>query len=42
MRTKVGYLKACLGGNDHRDYKVLVGDEVENINGRLIVEDLNY
>lgn len=42
MRIKVGYLKVCLGGNDYRYYKVLVGDEVENINGRLIVEDFNY
>ena len=42
MIMKVDYFKTCLGGSEVRDGKVLPGDEIRNINRRLIVEDLNY
>lgn len=42
VRTKVSYFKMCLGGSEQRDDKVLVGSSVGNINGRVVMDDLNY
>lgn len=42
MRTKVSYLKVCWSGSEQKNYKVLVGNEIGNINGNVVMEDLNY
>lgn len=40
--NKGRFIKAYLGGSEQRGYKVLAGDEVGNVNRRLLVEALRY
>lgn len=44
MKTKVGLLRHIwvTVSREQRGYKVSAGDEVENVNRRLLVEALSY
>lgn len=37
----MGCFKICEGGSEQRGYKVLVGSVVGNINGGVVMDDLN-